>query len=290
MDPTAPEWFVTEYEQGVIHNFQDKGGKLFNRSMARRKTISNAKEAEFHISGILEAYLAPNGRLTPQNADKSNIKIAHDLYKCTPTIKKRDLDQMAEDDRDEAKKSGGMAMGRTADDVVIAALDANSTTPLGGTGTFMSPVFSEELNETLAVNEVDDDLEVFCAIPPRAWSQLKRFKEFANADYVGPDLPFRGSVRKWLRTYNGIHFIKHNRLTQTGDLVRCHAWVREALGVVDMGDISTIMTWENQDDYWFVNMSLTLGAGLLLEEGALPFDIDVSISPLDIDPETYTAS
>lgn len=287
-DPTAPEWFVTEYNQGAIHVFQDRGGKLANRNVCRRKTVSKSEDAKFNVTGMLNSYKKPVGKLTPQRAPKSNVIIPHERYKVTPVIDQYDLDKMNEDDRDEAKKAAGMALARTQDDILIAALNASNQTVLGGADEFMSPLFADQINEALALKDVDDDLQVFCVIPPRAWSHLMRFKEFVSADYVGPELPYNRNVRSWMRTWNGLTWIRHNRLTQAGNLVRCHAWVREALGCIDMGDPKTIMTWENQDDYWFVNMEVTMGAGLLLPEGTVPFDIDVSILPAAIDPETYT--
>lgn len=291
-DPTAPEWFTTEYVNGVTHVFQDKGGRLANRNVCRRKSVTKAEDAKFNITGILEAYEKTQGRLQPQKAPKSNIIIPHKRYKVTPTIDQYDLDQMNADDRDEAKKSGGMAMGRKQDDILIAALDASTATPLGGTGTFMSPVLADEINETLATADVDDDLEVFCTVSPRGWSHLKRFKEFTNADYVGPEFPYAGkAARNYMRTWNGIHWIRHNRLNKSGNLRTCHAWVREALGCIDMGDPKLLsMQWLGDWDHWFINMEVTMGAAILLEPGVITFELDESIAPLDIDPEAYTAS
>lgn len=290
-DATAPEWFVTEYEQGAIHVFQDRGGRLANRNVCRRKSITNAEDAKFNITGILNAYKKPVGKLTPQKTAKSNVIIPVDRWKATPTIDRFDLDRMNADDRDESQKAAGMALARAQDNILIAALDGSPNTPLGGSGTFMSPALADEINEELATADVDDDLEVFAAISPRMWSQLMRFKEFTTADYNGAELPYaRGNIRGWMRTWNGIHWIRHNRLSKTGNLRTGHAWVREALGCVDMGDPRTIMTWENQEDHWFVNMEVTMGADLLLPEGTVPFQIDESIAPLDIDPEAYTAS
>ena len=289
-DPTAPEWFVTEYEQGAMHVFQDRGGRLANKNVCRRKTVSKSEDAKFNITGVLNAYKKPVGKLSPQRAAKSNVIIAHERYNVTPVIDQYDLDKMTADDRDEAKKAAGMAMGRQADDILIAALDASGETPLGGAGAFLSPLYADEINEALAVKDIDDSMQVFAAISPRAWSQLMRFKEFTRADYNGPELAYHKNVRDWMRTWNGITWIRHNRLSLTGNIRTCHAWVREAIGCIDMGDPKTIMTWENQDDYWFVNMEMTMGAGLLLEEGTVPFEIDESIAPIDIDPETYTAA
>lgn len=289
-DPTAPEWFVTEYEQGATHVFQDRGGRLANKNVCRRKTVSKAEDAKFNITGTLKAYKKPIGKLTPQRAAKSNVIIAHERYKVTPVIDRYDLDKMNVDDRDEANKSAGMALGRQADEIIIAALDSSSETPLGGTGEFLSPLFIDQINEELAIKNIDDTMQVFAAISPRAWSHLMRFKEFISADYIGPDLPYTKNVRAWMRTWNGITFIRHNSLTKAGNLRRCHAWVREAIGCIDMGDPRTIMTWENEEDHWFVNMEMTMGAGLLLEEGTVPFDVDESILPQNIDPDTYTVS
>lgn len=286
-DPTAPEWFVTEYEEGALHVFQDKGGRIANRNTVRRKSVTNAQDAKFNITGILKAYKKGSGRLKAQNTPKSNVVIAHDRYKVTPTIDEYDLDQMNADDRDESQEAAGMALGREADDIIVAALNTSTTTPLGGTGEFMSPDMSEATQEALSNNDIDDDLEVWNLISPRAWRQLKRFPEFANADYVGEDLPFK-EMRKHFKTWNGVHWVRFNRLPITGNLRRCFTWVRNAVGHVELGDIRTRISWENTEDHWFVNMHLTQGAGILLPDGIIPFDIDESLEPRGIDPETYT--
>ncbi|MEO0606606.1 MAG: phage capsid protein [Pseudomonadota bacterium] len=289
-DPTASQWFTTTYEQGAIHVFQDRGGRIANRNCVRRKSVTDSKDAKFNITGSLTAYEKGTGRLKGQNTAKSNKIIAHKRYKVTPVIDEYDLDQMNADDVDESSKAAGMALGRKADDLIVEALNTSTTTPLGGTGTFMSPDLCQQAIEALQVNDVADDLEVWGLMSPRMWSHMMRFKEFTSADYMGPELAWK-DMRKFYKTFSSVHWINFNRLpVPSGSLRRGFLWVRPAVGHVELGDIKTRITWENPEDHWFVNMHLTQGADILLPEGIIPFDVDESIASVAIDPEAYTAS
>jgi hypothetical protein len=286
MSISAPEWFTREFVEGVIHKYQDKGGRLL--STVRRKSITNAADAQFNVLGVLEAYDYDGvGDLREQGAEHSNVRVTTQYKKVTPVIRHRDLSQMAADDRDELKKAAAKALARAADNQIITALNTSGQTVRGGSGEFMSPAFSESLNEIQAEADIDDD-DIFMLISPRMHSQLMRFDEYVKSDYSGPDLPWMNKSMR--RTWNGKHWIQHNKLPKTGNLRRGFQYARNAVGHATLEGEKTIITWENLKDFWFVNSGFQMGCKPLLPEGITPFDIDESIKPLDIDPAAYTAS
>lgn len=288
-NPTVPEWMRTEYVDGVIHLFQDKGGRL--GKTVRSRSVTDAKELEFHLLGALGTQkLGPGDQLNPQNGDHSSVLLTPDTDFVAAVVYKADLARMSEDDRDQMKRSGAMALARRRDDLIIEAAAQTTTAALGGTGEFMSPDMSDQINEYYAENDIDEDEEIFNIISPRAWSQMKRFDEFTNADYTGPDIPWmKGTDGR--RTWNGQHWIRFNRLPLSGTERTCFSWVKSAMAHGDLiENIFAHWSWQNEFNRWFLNMHIDEGAAILQEVGVLPIVIDEAVAPLSIDPDTYATS
>lgn len=296
-NPTVSEWFITDFQTGVEHVYQDQGGAL--RRTVRNKTVQNAEDARFHIHGEIETAQKVAGKIPVNNPDHSNKLIPHAQYFANTIIEEEDLDRMAADDRQEAQKAGGMALDRRSDDLIIAALnkkyiangnaiDADLDAALfGGANSFMSPLGLDHLNEVFKTRNVDGE-EVYTALSPRGWSQLMRFKEFTSADYVGPDLPF---VKKGMaRTYNGHHIICQNRLPVDSGQHIGFTWTERSVGHVALGGLRFNITWENPSNHWYVNMRMSQGADLILPTGVVAFSFDGTVSPISIDADSYTVA
>lgn len=287
-DPTASEWFRTQYIEGVIDIFQNKGGRLLN-TVRRKTNLASADEAKFHVYGKVEAKKKTGGQVPVSHAPKSFVLVTTDKYYAATTIEQYDLDRMAPDDVDAAKRAGGFALARKADEIIMDALKLSAVTPISGTS-FFSPVYNDLITEEFESKDIYDDEEIIVLLSPRAWSQVRRFDEFANADYVGPDIPW---IRKQhMRTWGGKTYIRvpQSYLDKTGNNRTCFAYAPSAVGHASLGDLTTIMTWENRFDHWFNNMNMSQGAKIILPEGVLPFTVDESISPEAIDPDTYATA
>ncbi len=285
---TASEWFRTDYMDGVLQKYQDQGGRLLNT--CRKKSITDAKDAQFHVIGMLEAYAYDGkGELKEQGAEHSTVKVEPKTYKVTPTIEGFDLDRMAEDDRDEHHKQGALALGRQADDLIYdAAITSATGSVLGGAGQFFTPDFSQKLQEELfEARNVSEDEDIFCIINRRMWRHLMRYDDFKSSDYVGPDIPLTKNA-KFARTWGGMNYICFNRTAAgaSADLKRGVVYPKSALGHVSLKELSVIMTWENKKNHWFINMGMDMAAKGLLPEGIVKFDIDMTIDPESWNPAT----
>lgn len=286
-NPTVSEWFQTEYVTGVQHVFQHQG-HLYGK-FCRRKVISNATEAEFHQYGFLTAGPKVAGKIPRQKGDHKKVKVGTEENFVGVEIEQYDLDQMAEDDRDAAKQAAGLAIARKADEIFRTAIALTDTAAIGGAGEFMSPALSEEINRYFVNKFVMPMHPVVVTLPAMGFSQLMRFKEFAASEYTGPSLPWTSDNAIMAKSWNGKHWICDPLLTQTGDLVRCFAWTPTSIAEVQLTDVRVIWSWMNDENNWFGNHNFRQGNKILpaMKTGILPFDIDVSILPEQIDPETY---
>jgi hypothetical protein len=287
INPTVSEWFQTEYVTGVEHAFQQKGHN-FSR-FCRRKVISGATEAEFHQFGVLTAGPKIGGNIPRQKGKHSKVKIGTEQNFAMIEIDQYDLDQMAEDDRDAAKEAAGMALGRKADEIFLAAMALTDQTVLGGSNHFMGPGMSQEISRRFVDQHVTGGA-IVCVISSMMWSHLMRFKEFANANYTGPSLPWMNAdgTAVQARTWDGKHWIVYPDLAfSSGTIRRGYAWVPRAVGEVQLKDIFVHWSWENGENIWLGNHNFAQGNKILMPAGVVPFGVDESVAPEDIDPETW---
>lgn len=284
-NPTIPEWWRTEYVEGVIHVFQDKGSRLMKTT--RRRNANDSEELQFNLFGtLITTKKGPGDAIPSQNPVHLKKVVTPDTDFVGVTIEKTDVEKMPEDERDECNKAGGRALARRADDIIIEAAALTTTPSLtgAGTGIFMSPDLSEQINEHFATNEIDEDEEIFNIVSARAFRHLMRFPEFASSDYVGPDLPWGRTTRRGARTWNGQHWIRFNRLPKAGNIRTCFSWTPSAIAHATLADLFVHFSWENKFNHWFGNMHMTQGAAILQDIGVVPVKIDESIDPITIDP------
>jgi hypothetical protein len=289
-NPTASEHFRVEYETGVQHVFQNRGHMY--GALSHKKVITGASEAEFHQFGLLTAGPKVGGVIPIQNADHKKIRVGAEEFFAPVLIDQFDLDQMGTDDRDSAKEAAGLAMARKADDIWREAIALTDTAAIGGSGTFMSPALSQEINRYFIGQYVMPYHPVYITVDPMAWSHMMRFKEFASADYNGPALPWAASGALMAKTWDGKHWLVDPALPETDtDIITAYAWTPQAMAEVQIGETRSILTWENSQNAWLANNNFRQGNKIkpALKAGILPIDIDVSILPEQIDPETYQA-
>lgn len=290
-NPTISQWFRTEFVEGVTHIFQDKGSRL--GATLRKRSAKDSKELQVNLFGTLTTTKkGPGDTISSQNPAHSKKVVTPDTDFVGITVEKTDIEKMPEDERDECNRSAGKALARRGDDIIIAAAALTATPSLNGTGVgeFCSPDHSEAIEEYFSSNDIDEDEQIFNIVSPRVFRQMMRFKEFASSDYVGPDMPWGKGSRRGVRTWNGQHWIRFNRLPKVGNIRTCFSWTPSALMHATLGELFAQWSWENKFNHWFCNMHITQGAQVLQDVGVLPWKIDESIDPVAIDPETYEVS
>ena len=294
VNPTFPEWMQSEWDDAIIHMYQDKGGRVANT--VRRKVVTDAKDMIFRSIGKIEVdKIKGDGKRKRSGAQRQKITLTPEAVGALLEVKEANLERLTPDDRDHQQMEAYKGFSRDLDNVVVKAMAAGAkATGIGGAGDFMSPVLVDYMWEVLEDNGIYEGEEaVYGLISSRAHSQLKRFKEYANADYTGAALPYGMKGKTW----NNIHWITFSRLPTTAATyaaktgVRdCFVYTSESVGLGILQQQRTIWSWENEEDLWLGNMKAERDSKVLIENGIFNFKVDESIIPESIDPETYAVS
>lgn len=268
MTMQAPVTFVTEFETGIEREFQRTSTKLL--STIRTKRAVKASNARFNVAGIGTASKKTRGGKVPMmNADRRQVTVNLETNYAGDYIEEEDLEQMAHDDRDEAVYAGASALGRKADEIIMAQMA--TATQVVAAGGPMSTSIAAQANVLLQQNDVPFDKQLFGIVSPGAYNWLKASKQFSNKDYIGEtDLPFM-SVSEWT-FWNGIYWMPHAGVpgvataTAQGFVYHSRA-VAAAVG----HDIRSTVSWENTESHWFVNNRFRMGAAILMNRGIVRF-------------------
>jgi hypothetical protein len=292
-NPTFPEWMQTEWDDAIIHMYQDQGGRVANT--VRRKVVQDAKDMIFRTIGkITVEPITGEGKRKRSGAKRQKITLTPEAVGTLLEVKEANMLRLTPEDRDHQQMEAYKAFSRDLDDVVVEAMDDGAKDyGLGGDGTtdFMSPVLVDYIWEEMNGQGIyQGEEEVYCLIDSRMHSQLKRFKEYASADYTGRALPFQSRGKSW----NDIHWIPFSRLPKRDvsgrNICTGFAYTHESVGLGILQQQRTIWSWENEEDLWLGNMKAERDSVQLIENGVFKFDVNVDIKPEAIDPEAYTVA
>lgn len=296
VNPTFPEWMQTEWDDAIIHMYQDQGGRVANT--CRRKIVTDAKDMIFRTIGRIDVEeIEGRGKRKRSGAQRQKITLTPKAVGTMLEVHEADLLRLTPDDRDHQQREAYKGFSRDLDDVVVAAAVAGAQDKgIGGntSSDFMSPVMVDYLWEELNDAGIyEGEEEVYALISSRAHSQLKRFKEYANADYTGRDMPYGAKGKTW----NNIHWITFSRLPTTAASITaktgvrtCVAYTYESLGLGILQQQRTIWSWENDEDCWLGNMKAERDAQRLIENGIFKFEVNEAVLPESIDTDAYTSS
>lgn len=207
-NPTA--YFETKYSPQVKHLFQNEGYQLKNTVMPGEH--KGGDKFRWRLAGQGIAQQRSDGKYTFMNAARDYVEASAVDYDAAEKIRVSDLTRMGPNEIDVAAKTGAMACGRRADQVITdtlhAILDANMTV-LGA--------FTDDfgLTQAIYIKDAFDSVDVpndgnrFCLIPPRWFNALLSYEEFASSDFTGPVLPWveKGTKSAIARTWLGINWI-----------------------------------------------------------------------------------
>jgi hypothetical protein len=206
MTARASAWFEIAYTKGVTHVLQHRGYAL-KPAMTAPDEI-NGLTVNWRIVGSGEANEQSPAieDVAVMNADRSMITATMRDWEANDWIKKTDLNKMSVTEQDKVQVSGGMAMGRRFDRIIIAALDAaGAAIPTIGDGSAAISI-TDIIN---AQGEIFDEggagYEYYAAIPAKFMTHLEVFREFSSAEFVGPEYPLLRTLGA--RRYRGVTII-----------------------------------------------------------------------------------
>ena len=170
--------------------------------------------------------------------------------------------------------AGAYALGRKTDQLIITALATASTLTVAEANTGMTLTKVLSAFEKLGNADVPDDGQRYAVIGWKQWSELLTLKEFASADYVGPEqLPYKGNMqaKNWMNTI----WIPHSGLPIDGNDIRSCFWYhKSAVGHAIGADVQSDITWHGDHASHFVNNMMSQGAKLIDGSGVVVIGCD----------------
>jgi hypothetical protein len=271
MSQTAPNHYVEQWKASALHEYQAGGFALRNTTTPPEKITG--EKMHFPIFGVVEAEedVQRGDIAKPSNPNDTIVTVDTKKSRAFEEVYEDDLDQMTVNRQQAVAKRSAMALGRVHDKTIIRALSA-TTQEVGAYNALYSVQTLLKAKQKLMANEVEvQDGNVFNAVDSVSWTQLIGDKRFANADYVGPDLPFiKGNLAK---TFNGVHVFAMSdailRVLNGGTDVDCFMWHRNAMGFGYVRQLTGSVAWDNRKDCWTHNMRMRIGSKLLLPKGAV---------------------
>lgn len=282
MSATAPNHYVQQWRTQALHVYQSGGFALRNTTTPPEKITG--EKMHFPIFGLGEAEedVKRGDVAKPHNANDTTVAVDTKKSRAFEEVYEDDLDQMTVNRQQAVAKRSAMALGRVHDKTIVGALKA-ATQSVGAFTDLMSVSTLVRAKQVLMAQDVEvQDGNVFCAVDSVSWAMLIGDKRIANADYVGPDLPFvKGNLAK---TWNGIHiFALSDKTLRDGDAdtqATSLMWHRSAIGFGYVRELTGSVQWDNRKDCWTHNMRMRIGSKLLLPTGAVK--IPAKYVPADI--------
>ena len=222
--------FVQQYRSEVFHLSQQKGSRLQG---AVRNETQKSESQFFDRIGSATAQLKTSRHAdTPQiDSQHSRRRVTLNDYEWADLIDKEDLRRMLMDPAGEYAMAAAWAMGRSKDDVVIAAADGSAYGGVAGATTVAHPnsqkyAFNDGTNfknvnvlglrkikKILDGNEVDESIPRFGCVNASGLENLLGETQVTSTDYNSVKALVQGEVD----TFMGFKFIRSQRLLAQSD-------------------------------------------------------------------------
>jgi len=284
MSQSVDQAFVKQFEADVHTAYQRKGTLL--RGMVRIKNGITGLSTTFQKVGKGTASTKTRHGLVPvMNIDHTPVECILEDHYAGDFVDKLDELKIMHEERLVTAQAGAWALGRKTDDLIIDNGLSNGTNQVLatlqddrtiGASTGMNVGKALEAVNKLADRDVPvGDGDLFAALSPKAWTQLLRFDEFADADSVGEtQLPFPGLGLVENRRWAGVTWIMHSGLPLAAAIRSTFMWHRTAIGHAIGADVTSDITWEGTRAAHFVNNMMSQGSCLIDDDGVEEILVD----------------
>lgn len=277
MSNTIDQAFVKQYSDEVHTAYQRQGSKL--RGMIRTKPVTSAKDLTFQKYGTGSATTkARHGLIQVSDVTHSNVTATLTDYYFGEWIDKLDTLKTNIDERNLASSAGAYALGRKTDELIIAALDSQSTNTVT-LGTGSKAAFKNKILEAISklnASDVPDDGNRWGVLSPICWSWMMLIDEFVRADYIGEsDLPYKSGFMQ-VKNWAGVKWMQHSGLSKSSNDRTNHLFHKTVAGHAIGQDPQVDITWHGDRAAYFVAYSMSQGAVLIDGAGGCEMVLDES--------------
>ena len=269
--------FVEQYKSNVFHLAQQKGSKL--RDAVRTESIVGKSHFFERIGSTAAVKRTSRHADTPRvDTPHSRRKVTMDDYDWADLIDDSDKVRLLISPQSEYAKAGAYAMGRTMDDVIIAAATGNAFGGVSGGSTIALPAGQKiahgstgltiakliSAKEKLDAANVDPDEARTIVCSAKQISDLLGTTQITSADFNSVKALVQGDID----TFMGFRFIRSERLGLDGNSNRqVLAFTNTAIGLALGKDIQTKISERADKNYSTqVYLCMTIGATRVEDE------------------------
>ena len=269
--------FVEQYKSNVFHLAQQKGSKL--RDAVRTESIVGKSHFFERIGSTAAVKRTSRHADTPRvDTPHSRRKVTMDDYDWADLIDDSDKVRLLISPQSEYAKAGAYAMGRTMDDVIIAAATGNAFGGVSGGSTIALPAGQKiahgstgltiakliSAKETLDAANVDPDEARVLVCSAKQISDLLGTTQITSADFNSVKALVQGDID----TFMGFKFIRSERLgTDANGNRQVLAFTNTSMGLALGKDIQTKISERADKNYSTqVYLCMTIGATRVEDE------------------------
>ena len=269
--------FVEQYKSNVFHLAQQKGSKL--RDAVRTESIVGKSHFFERIGSTAAVKRTSRHADTPRvDTPHSRRKVTMDDYDWADLIDDSDKVRLLISPQSEYAKAGAYAMGRTMDDVIIAAATGNAFGGVSGGSTIALPAGQKiahgstgltiakliSAKEKLDAANVDPDEARTIVCSAKQISDLLGTIQITSADFNSVKALVQGDID----TFMGFKFIRSERLgTDSNGNRQVLAFTNTSMGLALGKDIQTKISERADKNYSTqVYLCMTIGATRVEDE------------------------
>ena len=269
--------FVEQYKSNVFHLAQQKGSKL--RDAVRTESVTGKSHFFERIGSTAAVKRTSRHADTPRvDTPHSRRKVTMDDYDWADLIDDSDKIRLLISPQSEYAKAGAYAMGRTMDDVIIAAATGNAFGGVSGGSTIALPAGQKiahgstgltiakliTAKEKLDAANVDPDEARTIVCSAKQISDLLGTTQITSADFNSVKALVQGDID----TFMGFRFIRSERLGLDGNSNRqVLAFTNTSIGLALGKDIQTKISERADKNYSTqVYLCMTIGATRVEDE------------------------
>jgi hypothetical protein len=269
--------FVEQYKSNVFHLAQQKGSKL--RDAVRTESIVGKSHFFERIGSTAAVKRTSRHADTPRvDTPHSRRKVTMDDYDWADLIDDSDKVRLLISPQSEYAKAGAYAMGRTMDDVIIAAATGNAFGGVSGGSTIALPAGQKiahgstgltiakliSAKETLDAANVDPDEGRTIVCSAKQISDLLGTTQITSSDFNSVKALVQGDID----TFMGFKFIRSERLgTDSNGNRQVLAFTNTSMGLALGKDIQTKISERADKNYSTqVYLCMTIGATRVEDE------------------------
>ena len=269
--------FVEQYKSNVFHLAQQKGSKL--RDAVRTESVTGKSHFFERIGSTAAVKRTSRHADTPRvDTPHSRRKVTMDDYDWADLIDDSDKIRLLISPQSEYAKAGAYAMGRTMDDVIIAAATGNAFGGVSGGSTIALPAGQKiahgstgltiakliTAKEKLDAANVDPDEARTIVCSAKQISDLLGTTQITSADFNSVKALVQGDID----TFMGFKFIRSERLgTDSNGNRQVLAFTNTSMGLALGKDIQTKISARADKNYSTqVYLCMTIGATRVEDE------------------------